>query len=79
MKLIVLQDFKQSGLSCKQCNYLSVQDISSCPFCKGDMLDAKYLVDLIAQKAVEQGAFIEVASDNGKLREAGSIGAFLRF
>jgi peptide chain release factor subunit 1 len=79
MKLIVLQDFKQSGLSCKQCNYLSVQDISSCPFCKGDMLDAKYLVDLIAQKAVEQGAFIEVASENRKLREAGSIGAFLRF
>src|SRR4030043_1725508 len=40
MKLLVLQDFKQSGLSCKQCSYLSVQDISSCPFCKGDMLDA---------------------------------------
>ena len=33
MKLIVLQDFEQSGLSCKKCNYLSVQDIASCPFC----------------------------------------------
>ena len=79
MKLIILQDFKQAGLSCKHCNYLSVQDIASCPFCKGDMLDAKYLADLVAQKAVEQGAFVEVASENRKLREAGSIGAFLRF
>jgi hypothetical protein len=43
------------------------------------MLHAKYLADLVAQKAVEQGAFIEVASENRKLREAGSIGAFLRF
>jgi len=79
MKLIVLQDFNKSGLSCKQCSYLSVQDISSCPFCKGDMQNEKYLVDLVAQKAVEQGAFVEVASENGKLREAGGIGAFLRF
>ncbi len=79
MKLIVLKDFKQSGLSCKQCTYLSTQNITSCPFCNGDMQDQKYLVDLIAQKAVEQGAFVEVASENGKLRESGNIGAFLRF
>lgn len=79
MKLILLKDFKQSGLSCRRCNYLSAQQISSCPFCSGDMQAQKYLVDLIAQKAVEQGAFVEVASENKKLREAGNIGAFLRF
>jgi peptide chain release factor subunit 1 len=79
MKLVVLQDFKESGLSCRQCSYLSIQNISRCPFCNGDMQDQKYLVDLIAQRAVEQGAFVEVASENRKLREAGNIGAFLRF
>ncbi len=79
MKLIVLEDFQQAGLSCRQCNYLSVQNISSCPFCNGELQTEKYIVDLIAQKAVEQGAFVEVASENATLREAGNIGAFLRF
>jgi peptide chain release factor subunit 1 len=79
MKLILLKDYKQSGIACKQCGYPTVQNISSCPYCKGDMQDEKYLVDLIAQKAVEQGAFVEVASENKKLQAAGSIGAFLRF
>jgi len=79
MKLIFLEDFQQSGLSCRQCNNLTVQKISSCPFCNGELQQEKHLVDLIAQKAVEQGAFIEVASENSKLREAGNIGAFLRF
>jgi len=79
MKLIVLKDYQQSGLSCRQCSYLSIQDVATCPFCSGGMQDQKYLVDLIAQKAVERGALVEVASENRKLREAGSIGAFLRF
>jgi len=79
MKLIFLKDYKQAGLSCKKCGYLTVQDISSCPYCKGEMQKVNYIVDLVAQKAVEQGAFVEVASKNKKLEESGSIGAFLRF
>ena len=79
MKLIMLKDFRQSGLSCRQCGHLTVQDISSCPYCKGEVETANYMVDLIAQKAIEQGSVVEVAYDNKKLLEAGSIGAFLRF
>ena len=79
MKLFLMKDFKQSGLSCEQCGYLSAQKISPCPFCGGNMQKERYLIDLIAQKTVEQGAFVEVVSDNRKLRDAGNIGAFLRF
>jgi peptide subunit release factor 1 (eRF1) len=43
------------------------------------MQNATYIVDMIAQKAVEQGAFVAVASENKKLQDAGGIGAFLRF
>ena len=32
-----------------------------------------------AEQAIEQGATIEVSYDNKKLKDAGSIGAFLRF
>jgi peptide chain release factor subunit 1 len=79
MKLIFLKDFKQAGLSCAKCGSLTVQNISLCPYCKGETEQVKYLVDMIAQKAIEQGASVEVAYDNKKLKDAGSIGAFLRF
>lgn len=79
MKLIMLKDFKHQGLSCKKCENLTIQEMSSCPYCKGDMKKVNYIIDLMAQKAVEQGAFVEVVSRNTKLQEAGSIGAFLRF
>lgn len=79
MKLVFLKDFKRSGLSCRKCGYLTVQNITQCPYCKGDIKKVKYIVDLIAQKAVEQGAVIKVLSENAQLKEAGNIGSLLRF
>ncbi|MEW6587526.1 MAG: Vms1/Ankzf1 family peptidyl-tRNA hydrolase, partial [Nitrospirota bacterium] len=79
MKLVMLKDFKSPGLSCTQCGYLNTHDIAFCPYCKGGMQTVNYIVDLIAQKAVEQGALVEVVSSSKRLEEAGSIGAFLRF
>jgi peptide chain release factor subunit 1 len=79
MKLIFLKDFRQSGLSCTKCGSLTVQNITSCPYCKGETEQVNYLVDMLAQKAIEQGANVEVPFDNKKLKAAGSIGAFLRF
>jgi peptide chain release factor subunit 1 len=79
MKLIFLKDFKQSGLKCKNCGYFTVQHISTCPYCKGKIQKVNYIVELAAQRAVEQGAIVEVTADNKKLKDAGYIGAFLRF
>ena len=79
MKLIFLKDFKKSGLTCENCGFLTVQSVSDCPYCKGKTKKVNYIVDLLAQKSVEQGALIEVLDDNKKLKEAGKIGAFLRF
>jgi peptide chain release factor subunit 1 len=79
MKLILLKDFKQSGVKCKNCGYFTVQHISTCPYCKGKIQKVNYIVELAAQQAVEQGVIVEITADNKKLRDAGSIGAFLRF
>ncbi|MFZ5907159.1 MAG: hypothetical protein ACOYVJ_07075 [Nitrospirota bacterium] len=79
MKLVMLKDFRQSGKSCSRCGHLNSHDIALCPYCKGEMQKVRYIVDLIAQKAVEQGALVEVVAKNKKLKEAGNIGAFLRF
>ncbi|MEW6571367.1 MAG: hypothetical protein AB1390_09370 [Nitrospirota bacterium] len=79
MKLIFVKDFKRSGFSCAQCGFMTTQIVPLCPYCRGEMHKADYMVDSIAQKAIEQGAFVEVVSDNKKLQESGNIGAFLRF
>jgi len=79
MKLLFLKDFKKSGLACKNCGFLTVQQVSTCPYCQGKTKKVNYIVDLLAQRAVEQGALVEVLTDNKKLKDAGKIGAFLRF
>ena len=79
MKLFFMKDFKQSGLSCAKCQHMTTQKIKICPYCKGDMRKVNYIVDLIAQKAIEHGALIEVLSENNKLKRSGNIGAFLRY
>ncbi len=79
MKLVFVKEYKASGYRCNSCGYLSAQKIDSCPYCKGTMEAADYMVDLAGEKAVQQRALIEVVSESKKLMEAGGIGAFLRF
>ncbi|MDI6802098.1 MAG: Vms1/Ankzf1 family peptidyl-tRNA hydrolase [Thermodesulfovibrionales bacterium] len=79
MKLIVLKDYKANGYNCSSCNFLSYQKTDLCPYCNGRMEGVDYLVDMAGEKAIQQGALIEVVSENKKLLDAGGIGAFLRF
>ncbi|MEW6003327.1 MAG: hypothetical protein AB1638_11890 [Nitrospirota bacterium] len=79
MKLVFIKDFKSTGYTCRRCSSLSAQKIESCPYCKGEMETVDYMVDLAGQIAIQQGALVEVMQDNKKLKEAGGIGAFLRF
>lgn len=79
MKLVLIKDFEDSGYACRNCRYLTKQKVSPCPYCNSEMEDVNYLVALAAQRAVENGAQVEVISKNKELLNAGAIGAFLRF
>ena len=79
MKLIFAKDFKTSGYSCSSCGFLTTQKVTPCPYCKGKMEMVDYLIGLAGEKAIGQGALVEIVADNKKLLEAGGIGAFLRF
>ncbi len=79
MKLVFISSYKQKGVNCKSCSFLTTQKINSCPYCKGDFEGVDYMVDLAAQKAIQQGALLEVVTENKDLSDAGGIGAFLRF
>jgi peptide chain release factor subunit 1 len=79
MKLVFLRDLVPVGCICRNCGSLGIQDIKKCPYCKGDMEKSEYLMELAAQKAVEQGAVVEVVTGHKGLADSGGIGAFLRF
>ncbi len=79
MKLVVLRDYKSGGYNCGSCGFLTGQKIDRCPYCKGKVESVDNVVDTAGEKAIQQGALIEVVTENRKLKDAGGIGAFLRF
>ncbi len=79
INLIVLKDLSTTGFKCKGCGFLTSHAVKACPYCSGQFEDVNYLIDLAAQKAVEQGAAVDVVSDSAELAKVGGIGAILRF
>ncbi len=79
-KLVFVKDYEASGFKCVNCGLLSVRNIPKCPYCGSEMEPIEYMVELVVQRAVEQGATIEVlAYETTSLKERGNIGAILRF
>jgi peptide chain release factor subunit 1 len=79
MRLLLERDFKSDGLQCAECGALTTKDIKACPYCGGKLNAVSHIVDLAVQRAVEQGAAVEMVSATGDFQRAGRIGAFLRF
>lgn len=79
MRLVFERDLRHAGFECSQCGALSIKGEVNCPYCGGKMEKINYIIDLAAQKSVEQGATVEVVSEDREFRKAGRIGAFLRF
>ncbi len=80
MKLFILKDFENGGYHCKGCGFLTGQKIEACPYCSGKMEFVEHIMGLAGEKAIEQGALVEVLSEpSEKLKRYGSVGAFLRY
>lgn len=79
MRLVMRRGLAASGYSCTACGALSVQRIDSCPYCKGAMEMVDRIVNLAGEKAIQQGAVVEVVEEDSPLKNVGGIGAFLRY
>ena len=80
-RLIVCKSFRAAGSQCCGCGVLTVDGNGQCPYC-GDRLDpAPDLINLVSHKVMEQHGKVDVISGEaeGKLMEAGGVGAVLRF
>lgn len=77
--LIYLEGFNASGFKCSSCSLLTIQDIKTCPYCSSEVEKIDHLIDFTIQRAIDKGANISSINTNGKLKEAGNIGALLRY
>ncbi len=78
-RLIYLEGFNAAGFKCSSCNFLTIQTLKTCPYCNTSLEKIGHLIDFAVQRAIDQGAEISAISENAKLKEAGSIGAILRY
>ncbi|MCD6291553.1 MAG: hypothetical protein J7M34_13700 [Anaerolineae bacterium] len=77
--LIVAQGFRAPAYRCEKCGYMTVEPVETCPFCGGRQVHLPDAVDSLVRHAIEQGLEVTIVEENDALREAGHIGALLRY
>ena len=78
-KLYVMSNMTVPGMVCNNCGALTPVRDRPCPYCGGKMRTINYMFDLAIQRAVDQGARIDMLEDAPQLVKAGGIGALLRY
>lgn len=78
-KLYVLSDVITPGMVCKNCSALTPERSRMCPYCDGEMEHVPHMLDLVIQKALDQGSRVDMLSESERLSKAGGVAALLRF
>jgi peptide subunit release factor 1 (eRF1) len=80
-RLIYAQDFNTEGGQCSRCGMLFARAGGSCDYCGAAIKPVDNLLERMVDRALEQDSKVEaVAGDAAnRLRQAGGIGAVLRF
>jgi peptide subunit release factor 1 (eRF1) len=77
--LIVQEGFRAPGYRCQQCQYLTTQQLQSCPFCGSEFQRIEDAVELAISKVLENNGEVLVMRDIPALERAGHIGGLLRY
>ena len=77
--LVLSEGFRAPGYRCQGCEYLTTQELVSCPFCGKEFAEIKDAVEMAVRSVLQAGGEVEVLHENEALDQAGKIGAFLRY
>ncbi len=77
--LAVSEGYHAPGYQCQGCGYVTAQALAECPFCGSEIREIPDVVESIIEQVIEQGGVVEVVQDVPALKEAGGIGALLRY
>ncbi len=78
-KLYVMSNMVTPGMVCSNCGALTPERGRPCPYCDGKMIRVPYMLDLAIQKAIDQGASVDMLEESHDLARTGGIGAMLRY
>jgi peptide chain release factor subunit 1 len=77
--LAYIEGFREPGLRCTGCGFLTTQEPKSCPFCGSSFDQISDAVESAVRKVMQEGGEVEVIRDSEALVEAGKIGGLLRY
>jgi len=77
--LVMLAGQTAPAYRCTGCGYLTVQSLEACLFCGGQFEEIADAVNLIVRRVIEDGGQVEMVPNNDALKQAGGIGALLRY
>lgn len=78
-KIYALSNVTAPGMVCTRCEALTPERDRPCPYCDSEMKHIPYMLDLAIQKAIDQGARVDMLDNAPRLEKAGGIGALLRY
>jgi peptide subunit release factor 1 (eRF1) len=80
-RFVYADGFNANGGRCSNCGMLHVKTAGSCDYCGQVIQRVDDLLELMIERVLQQDGKIEEVEDDGavRLRQAGAIGAFLRF
>jgi peptide subunit release factor 1 (eRF1) len=80
-RLIYADGFTPTGGQCRNCGMLFVRTAGSCDYCGSPVTTADDFLELIVERVLEQDGKVEKVAGAAatRLKQAGSIGAVLRF
>lgn len=77
--LLLDNDFSAPAVRCDNCGYVDVEVQDTCPLCGSALRLLPDASDSLVRWAIGQGIELTTVADSPQLKEAGSIGALLRY
>jgi len=76
--LIVQEGYRAEGFQCQGCEYITTQELETCPFCGNSFAQIKDAVEMAVRKVMQDGGEVEIVHENPNLKKVG-IGGVLRY
>lgn len=78
-QLLVSPGLHVAGQQCTHCQAVLIQVAEVCPYCGGSLVPSADVVNLVVQRAIDDGLRVSVLERDARLNEVGGIAAVLRY
>jgi peptide subunit release factor 1 (eRF1) len=77
--LVLQEDYRAPGYQCMGCEFITSQELDTCPYCGNKFNQIQDAVELAVRKALQAGGEVEFIQSEPAQEVLGGIGALLRY